>query len=199
MGNQEGVDFSIQVMSRGGDNRKQLDFPGKCKTVTQHNSKLSKLKEGWPDFLETVKIPSHSPCSNNIIILAPHLFIFYLLQLSNIFRRFGVHLHCYENNTQIYISSKPDSSLPTSSRTHCLSLIKTWFTLNFLKLDSEKSEHFLTKSTLSRVNSLSLTIDSYRGFPSAQVQSLVSSSRTHSFPVTHQQYNAICFLSSLEH
>uniref|UniRef100_A0A3P9HS96 Reverse transcriptase domain-containing protein n=1 Tax=Oryzias latipes TaxID=8090 RepID=A0A3P9HS96_ORYLA len=107
-------------------------------------------------------------------VLGPLLFITYLLPLGNIFCKFNVNFYCFADDTQLYVYSKPDSSLPPSSLHSCLSEIKNWFTLNLLKLNSAKTELLLvsSKSTLSKATSLTLSIESSSVSPSPQMKSL---------------------------
>ena len=74
-------------------------------------------------------------------ILGPVLFTLYMLPLGHIIRRHNISFHSYADDTQLYLSFKPSDTNKLASLQSCLQDITgLWMSLNFLKLNADKTE-----------------------------------------------------------
>ncbi len=76
-------------------------------------------------------------------VRGPLLFSIYMLPLGNIIKKYGISFHCYADDTQLYISTRPDEISKLSKLTECLKNVKDWMTNHFLLLNSDKKEILL--------------------------------------------------------
>ncbi len=66
-----------------------------------------------------------------------------MLPLGNIIRRYGINFHCYTDDTQLNISTRPDETSTLYKLAECIQNVKDWMTNNFLLLNSDKTEILL--------------------------------------------------------
>ena len=89
-------------------------------------------------------------------ILGPLLFILYTRDLEKIAAKYGFSIHLYADDTQIYFAFNP--AKPLADHLKCLSScfadIQNWMSGNFLKLNGDKTEIMVVKSSHSMYNNL---------------------------------------------
>jgi len=81
-----------------------------------------------------------------------------MLPLGNIIRQHGIQFHCYADDTQLYLSMKPDETNWLVRLQACLKDIKTWMTQNCLLLNSDKQKLLYLDLSASVKNHLAIYI-----------------------------------------
>ena len=72
--------------------------------------------------------------------LGPLLFSLFVSPLSQIIKSYGIHFHCYANDTQLYVPLRADEKFQITKLETCLYAVKKWMSENFLLLNLEKTE-----------------------------------------------------------
>uniref|UniRef100_A0A8C4T619 Reverse transcriptase domain-containing protein n=1 Tax=Erpetoichthys calabaricus TaxID=27687 RepID=A0A8C4T619_ERPCA len=73
-------------------------------------------------------------------ILGPLLFSLYLLPLGSILRKHKIALHCYVDDTQVYVPLKRKDAYSIQTLVMCLEEVKAWMAVNFLNFNENKTE-----------------------------------------------------------
>ncbi|XP_030638841.1 uncharacterized protein LOC115819469 [Chanos chanos] len=71
------------------------------------------------------------------------------------------NFHCYADDTQLYVSAKPDERHQLNKIEECLKDIRHWMLTNFLSLNSEKTEVLVlgTRAARSKLSDRIVTLD----------------------------------------
>ena len=73
------------------------------------------------------------------------LFLLYTADLAELAARFGVTLHAYADDNQLYLSCRTgDANLSVAALERCVTAISHWMSANRLKLNMEKTEWLWT-------------------------------------------------------
>ena len=86
-------------------------------------------------------------------MLGPLLFSIYCRPLGDIVRRHNLHFHAYADDTQLYISFKPnqsDADIAIHQLELCIEEIRSWMVSNYLKLNDQKTEFIVFGSKAQR-------------------------------------------------
>ena len=90
--------------------------------------------------------------------LGPLLFTIYTRKLCQIVERHLPQVHCYADDTQLYVSFSPnrsaDADFVINSMTDCISDIRSWMISDNLMLNDDKTEFLIigTRQQLAKVN-----------------------------------------------
>ena len=100
-----------------------------CIAITSTTSKDVKLKHG---------VPQGS-------VLGPKIYSMYTLPVGSILRKHNMNYHVYADDTQCYLTIRPNDScdLLSSKMEACLAEIGEWMNQNMLKLNKEKTEFII--------------------------------------------------------
>ena len=78
------------------------------------------------------------------------LFAIYILPLGDVIRSFGISFHCYADDTQLFIPVESRDSAEIQKVESCLAAVKSWMSLNFLHLNTGKTEMIVIGSKLDQ-------------------------------------------------
>ena len=89
-------------------------------------------------------------------VLGPKLYCIYTKPVGDIVKKHNLRYHCYADDTQIYLSIKPDENWASerSAIEACVADVGGWMNRNMLKLNQEKNELivFSSKHRIRRMN-----------------------------------------------
>ena len=99
-----------------------------------------------------------------------------MLPLGNIIRQHVIDFHCYADDTQLYLSMKPDETNRLVRLQACLKDIKTWMSQNCLLLNSDKTEVvvFVPERFRGKLSSYIVSQDDISLASSTTVRNLIS-------------------------
>ncbi|XP_061151098.1 probable RNA-directed DNA polymerase from transposon X-element isoform X1 [Syngnathus typhle] len=80
-------------------------------------------------------------------VLGPILFNIYMIPLGDIIRKYNISFQCYADDTQLYMPLSMTDPRDCCNLEKCLAEIKQWMSLNFLRLNPDKTEMLIIGPT----------------------------------------------------
>ena len=108
-------------------------------------------------------------------VLGPLLFILYTADVIRIAGSMGVKVHCYADDTQLYISGSEKDVTTTASRMiECINAISTWMSSNRLKLNGDKTQFIWmgSRQRLMKIQQTALFVQGAELSPLSSVRDL---------------------------
>ena len=108
-------------------------------------------------------------------VLGPLLFILYTADVIRIAGSMGVKVHCYADDTQLYISgSEKDVTMTASRMIDCINAISTWMSSNRLKLNGDKTQFIWmgSRQRLMKIQQTALFVQGAELSPLSSVRDL---------------------------
>ena len=147
-------------------------------TLLNRLSKSYGIKDGAAEWIQSyltgrtfsVRVNGQDSKIKNVLfgvpqgsLLGPLMFILYTKDLTYIAAKYGLSIHLYADDTQLYIGFQPVDNINVTEELieKCLNDIKQWMLKNFLKLNPEKTDMILigSKKKLQAFDSLSIYLD----------------------------------------
>jgi hypothetical protein len=97
-------------------------------------------------------------------VLGPKKYTMYTKPLGDLIQRYGLHYHFYADDTQLYVSFKPNNDIEKNEALEliekCLTDIESWMHKNMLKLNADKTEVmlFLSKHNAKVMEDVSVNV-----------------------------------------
>lgn len=92
------------------------------------------------------------------LCIRPLLFNIYASGIFNIVKKYLPQIHCYTDNSKLYLSLNPDNEddqhLAVQAMENCLIDIRKWAKSNYIKLNDEKTEFVIIGTKQQRLQKL---------------------------------------------